>query len=300
MKKLAIIIINYNGWMWAEKCLRSFQHVHDWKSTGHPEIDVVVVDNGSHDDSLEKIRANFPWVKIEALPQNVGFSAGNNIGIQRSRSEFVMLLNSDTEFLPGTDLLMLLRHFSQSDIGIVTPKVVLDSGELDHACHRGFPTPWNAFCYFSGLGKIFPWFPPLAGYRQSWKSLSTVHTVDACSGAAMIVPRELLSEIGLLDESYFMYGEDIDWCYRFFLHGKKCLYDPNVTILHHKHKSGLAHGSWETKMRTTTAFFDTMKQFYKKFYAQKYSSLVSLVILTTIDTMKRRKINRERKKHAHS
>lgn len=300
MKKIAIIVVNYNGRAWLEKCFSSFENLTGWEAKkGHPDIDTVLVDNGSSDDSLEVVTQKFPWVQIIPLEKNVGFSAGNNVGIQRTKNPYVMLLNSDTEFLPGTDLLSLLQHFENKDIGIVTPKVVLDSGELDHACHRGFPTPWNAFCYFSGLGKLFPKVPIFAGYRQSWKDLSTMHTVEACTGAAMIVPRVLTEKIGLLDESYFMYGEDIDWCYRFAQAGKLCFYDPSVTVLHHKHKSGLASKSaWETKERSTAAFFDTMKQFYKKFYAARYPRLVGLVLFFVIDTMKQRKIDRERKKYA--
>src|SRR5690606_37017252 len=116
-----------------------------------------------------------------------------------------LLLNTDTEFPPKTDLLSLLDNFTNAKVGIVTPKIILPSGKLDHACHRGFPTPWNAAMYYSGIGKIFPKWKLVAGYRQSWKDLSSRHEVEACSGAAMILRSEALTQVGLLDESFFMY-----------------------------------------------------------------------------------------------
>lgn len=296
---LSIILVNYKGWAWLEKCLQSFSHLQGFDpKSGHEEIEVILIDNGSGDDTLERVNKHFPWVKCRGLEENLGFAGGNNVGIQMSHGENIMLLNTDTEFFPQTNLLLLLENMRDAKIAVITPKVVLDSGELDHASHRGFPTPWNAFSYFSGLAKIFPFIPFFSGYLQSWKDLDTPHEVEACSGAAMIVRKEAIDEVGMLDESFFMYAEDIDWCYRFAQAGWKTWYDPRVKVLHHKHKSGLkSTGNWEVKERTTRAFYDTMKQFFRKHYKDQYSSLVMLVIFWAIDTMKERKIGQERKRY---
>ncbi len=298
--EITIVLVNYNGWYWLEKCLGSFSSVQHWSPDPEKSwIKTIVVDNGSNDDSVRKIKHNFPWVKVLALPKNLGFSGGNNVGIQAVDTSYVMLLNTDTEFFPGTDLWELIEVFNREGrVGIVSPKVVLDSGELDHACHRGFPTPWNALTYFSGLSRRFPKAKWLTGYEMSWADLKTRHEIDCCTGAAMLVKKGAIDEVGLLDESYFMYGEDIDWCYRFREKGWKIIYDPAVIVRHHKHKSGLGkEGEWETKLRTTEAFFEAMKQFIRKFYSQRYPVFIRLAIFAVIDTMKKRKIYRERKRY---
>ncbi len=296
--EISLVIVNHNGWYWLEKCLRSFTHLSHWRpQAGGSLIETIVVDNGSTDDSVALLQRHFPWVKVIALTSNLGFAGGNNVGIQHTAAPYVMLLNSDTEFKQRTDLRVLLDVFvREAKVGVVTPKLVLDSGELDHACHRGFPTPWNAFTYFSGLARRFPKVKWLSGYEMSWADLTKRHDIDACSGAAMIIARPALFEVGLLDESYFMYGEDLDWCYRFQQHGWRVIYEPAVTINHHKHKSGLAHaGSVETRLRTTEAFFEAMKQFIRKFYHRRYPLIVRVAIFAIIDTMKKRKIRKERK-----
>lgn len=298
--EFSLVLVNYNGWYWLEKCLDSFHHLRHWSADKDESIvETIVVDNGSTDGSAAAIKRRFSWVKLVALPQNLGFSAGNNVGIQKAAAPLIMLLNTDTQFLPDTNLRDLAESFlREGRVGMVTPKLVLDSGEIDHACHRGFPTPWNALTYFSGLSRRFPKVKWLSGYEMGWADLNSVHEVDCCSGAAMLVKREALEEVGLLDESYFMYGEDIDWCYRFKQKGWKIFYNPIVVIIHHKHKSGLGkEGSWETKLRTTEAFFEAMKQFFRKFHGQKYPVFIRLVIFAIIDTMKRRKIYRERKRY---
>lgn len=292
--QISIIIVNYNGWYWLEKCLESFDHL-----LHREEIETIVVDNGSTDDSVGKIQKHFSAVKLIALKENLGFAGGNNVGIQVANAPYIMLFNSDTEFFPETNLRVLLDVFNQEGrVAVVTPKLVLDSGEIDHACHRGFPTPWNAFTYFSGLARWLPGMKLFTGYEMGWKNLSERHEIEACSGAAMVVKREAIDDVGLLDESYFMYGEDIDWCYRFKQKAWKVIYEPAVTVLHHKHKSGLGKvGSWETKLRTTEAFFDAMKQFIRKFYSEKYPLPIRLVIFSIIDTMKHRRVEKERKRY---
>ncbi|MCD8485110.1 glycosyltransferase family 2 protein [Candidatus Woesebacteria bacterium] len=297
-KQLSLILVSYNSWSWVEKCLASFTNVAEWDpDPKKTPLEVILVDNASSDGVLEQVKQKFPWVKTYALGENRGFSAGNNVGIQHASAPFIMLLNTDTEFPPQTNLLSLLDVFAEDpEIGVVTPRVELDSGEIDPSSHRGFPTPWNAMMYYSGLAKRFPQRKWAAGYHLSWMDLSTAHEIEACSGAAMIVRRTAMEEVGLLDESYFMYAEDIDWCYRFHLGKWKIWYDPRVVIIHHKHKSGLGKAvKWETKEKTIRAFYDTMKQFWRKFYTDRYPALIMIFVFAMIELLKYRKLQQERK-----
>jgi GT2 family glycosyltransferase len=294
--QLSIIILNYRSGEWLRLCLKSFTRCAEWGDIqAGKTIEVIVVDNHSEDDSMTMVKTHFPWVKWVGRSVNDGFAAGNNVGIQAAHAPFVMLLNSDTELTADTKLLDLLRLFTDQQVAVVTPKLLLDSGELDHASHRGLPTPWNALMYFSGVAKKLPKWTVVNGYQLSNRDLNSVHAVDACSGAAMVVRRTAIEAVGMLDEAYFMYGEDIDWCYRFKQAGWQIMFDPRVVITHHKHKSGLAKQvSWSTREKATTAFYDTMKQFYRKFYVNHYPALITLGFFLVIDTMKQRKLSKER------
>jgi len=296
--QLSIIILTFNGWNWVEKCLHSFHNLEEWQSDHLEGIEVILVDNASTEDRTPQLVQQFPWLRVKRLNHNGGFAAGNNVGIQMAKAPFVMLLNPDTEFLPQTQLLSLLANFYDETVAVVTPKIVLSDDQLDHACHRGFPTPWNAACYYSGIARLFPRWKLVAGYLQSWKSLDEVHEIEACSGAAMIVRQSAIEEVGLLDEDFFMYAEDIDWCYRFALAGWKTIFDPQVAVRHHKYKSGQGQADWSIKSRTIAAFYDTMKQFMNKHYQNKYPRVVLFVSFVMIEILKKWKLHNERNKYA--
>jgi GT2 family glycosyltransferase len=295
---LSIILLNFNGWNWVEKCLHSFHHLDNWASTGPEGFEVILVDNGSTENKLAVFEERYPWLITKRLPENIGFSAGNNVGISMAKSPFVMLLNTDTEFTPKTNLSLLLEQFNNPSVAIVSPKVVLSSGDIDHACHRGFPTPWNALMYYSGIARRFPRWPLVSGYTRSWQDLQTIHPVDACTGAAMIVRTAAIDQVGLLDESFFMYAEDIDWCYRFAQAGWLTMYDPSVVVIHHKHKSGQKNQDLSVRSKSITAFFNTMKQFMNKHYRHKYPAVVLFVSFVMIDILKAWKLHNERKQYA--
>jgi GT2 family glycosyltransferase len=296
--QLSIILLNFNGWEWVEKCLHSFHNLEEWQDNQPASMEVILIDNASKEDRTPSLLEQFPWLRVKKLSQNGGFAAGNNAGILMAQAPFVMLLNTDTEFFPQTPLLALLDNFKDESVAVVTPKIVLSNGQLDHACHRGFPTPWNAACYYSGLARLFPRWKLVAGYLQSWKSLEERHQVEACSGAAMIVRQSAIQEVGLLDEDFFMYAEDIDWCYRFAQSGWKTIFDPRVTVRHHKYKSGQGQVDWAIKSRTIAAFYDTMKQFMNKHYQHKYPRVVLFVSFVMIEILKKWKLHNERKKYA--
>lgn len=294
---LSIVLVSFNGWSWLEQCLASFQNIVDW-SPNSTRYQVILVDNGSTEPIVKNVRKQFPWVTVVPLDENRGFSGGNNVGLAQATAPIVMLLNTDVEWLPGSDLATFLQRFDdEPELGVLSPRVNLADGTLDHACHRGFPTPWNSLWYFSGLARRFPQVPLLAGYQQSWKDLDQAHEIDACTGAAMFVRRTAIEQVGVLDESFFMYGEDIDWCYRFKEADWKVVYDPSLVIRHHKHKSGLGKRSWEVQQRTIEAFYDAMKLFFRKHTAKKYPSWVTPGVFAMIDLLKSRKIQQERRQY---
>ena len=145
---------------------------------------------------------------------NVGFAAANNQGIRASRGRYVLLLNSDTEVASGA-LSELVGYMDEHrGVGAMTARVNLADGSIDPACHRGFPTPWASLTYFIGLERLFPSTRLFGQYHQGYKSMGETHDVDCISGAFFLIRRSVIDTIGLLDEKFFMYGEDIDWCFR--------------------------------------------------------------------------------------
>jgi len=266
---LSIIILNFNGKVWLEKLLPSLQS--NWLNQTSLQAEVVVVDNASTDDSVAFVEKQTD-VRLICSDRNGGFAYGNNLAISNNSAKYLMLLNSDTEFLPSaSNLDVLVEYMDETpSAGIITPLLLLDNGKPDPACHRGEPTPWAAFTYFSGLERLFPksrWF---GQYHQTYKPLDTIHDIDACTGAALLVRNEAVLKVGLLDEQFFMYAEDIDWCKRFREAGYRVVFHPGVTILHHKYRSGLANKDDKIKSDTRKWFYDTMLQYYDKHYKNKY------------------------------
>lgn len=263
---LSIIIVNYN----TRDLLRARLETLSWP--------VIVVDNGSTDGSTEAI-SNF---KIIRNTRNLGFAAANNQGIQKAKSKYVLLLNTDCEATPAA-IIETLRYIDDNpDVGAVTCKLLLPDGSMDPACHRGFPTPWASLTYFLGLEKLFSTSSFFGQYHQGYKSMKDPHEVDCISGAFFLVRREVINQVGLLDEKFFMYGEDIDWCYRIRQAGWKIRFYPRVSAVHAKHQSGLAHADRALRSETRKYFYDAMKLFYHKHYHRRYSPLVSTLVLIGI------------------
>lgn len=273
MKKLSIVILNFNT---KNLTLRAIDSCLSLQKS----INVFVVDNNSSDGSVEafkKMQKQHKNLHVIALPKNIGFSAGNNVVLRIATSQYLMLLNSDAYIPEDQDLEDALAYLDKhQDVAILSPYVELEGGGIDPACHRGFPTPWNAVTYFSGLEKKTKSLTGLnrlfGGYHQTWKDMHTIHDIDACTGAAMIVRKSAMDTVGLLDEQFFMYGEDLDWCYRFRQAGHRIVFFPSVKVIHDKHTSGIkkvekdAHTDFNVrvKKKTNDAFYDAMKLFYKK------------------------------------
>jgi GT2 family glycosyltransferase len=275
--KLSLVILTYNCQFWLKKTLESLKEHYLDKSKY--KIEVFVVDNHSSDETLALLKASFGWVTIIESNKNLGFSAGNNLALRIINSDYVMLLNSDLEFLPDSNLDILIKHLDTNPkIGIITPRLEFTNHKIDPASHRGEPTLWASLTYFFKLEAIFPKNKLFGQYHQFYKDLSSVHTIDACSGAAMMVRVSAIKKVGLLDERFFMYAEDLDWCKRFRDHHYQIVYDPRIRIIHHKYKSGIKSSSKKIAFQTNKHFYDTMLQYYDKHYANNYPKLLRILI----------------------
>lgn len=278
---LSIIIVNYN----TRELLRACLAVLFGSQQKRDRWEVIVVDNASHDGSAKEI-SNFKFkisnLKIIRNTKNVGFAAANNQGMRASKGRYVLLLNSDTEVGPDT-LDELIRYMDEhSDVGALTCLLKLTDGSIDPACHRGFPTPWASLTYFIGFEKLFGSSRFFGQYHQGYKPMGEIHDVDSISGAFFFVRREVIDKVGILDEAFFMYGEDIDWCFRVREAGWKIRYYPYVSIIHKKHQSGLAHLDDDTREQTKKHFYNAMRLFYDKHYRRRYSWLISSFVLLGI------------------
>ncbi len=307
MTDISIVILNYNTKELLAQTLDSVTQA----SSSTLSIETIVSDNGSTDGSIEMLKQDYPWVRLVENNENLGFSAGNNRGIAVTTGKYVLFLNSDVKVLEDAIAYVYSKMERDPLVGIGSCYVELASGGIDPACHRGFPTPWRAFCYYSGLEKLAGRFPlqgigiPLrtffGGYHMLGKDLSTDHEIDACIGAFMMVRREEGEKIGWWDEDFFMYGEDLDFCYKVKESGKKVVFYPGAKILHFKHQSGLKKSSATQvlsvdvkaiKRKTTTAFYDAMTIFYHKHYLKVYPRWVTGVVLWFVEFKKQHAISK--------
>lgn len=290
MVDLSIIILSYNTRELLINCLESLYQ------SGYPSSEIIVVDNGSTDGSVEEVEKRYkqslrPYgledIKILRSRQNLGFAKGNNVGIKQARGRFILLLNSDTVVEKNTILEMLKFMEKNPKVGAATCKVVFPDGTLDPACHRGFPTPWASLTYFLGLERLFPKSRLFGQYHLGFLPMDKIHEIDSPTGAFYLVRREVIEKVGMLDEEYFMYAEDLDWSYRIKEAGWKVIYYPDVKITHYKKQSGRAGEDKKVRKETTSHFYETMKTFYKKHYLDKYPKLVTAIIMLAIGIKKR-------------
>jgi len=270
---LSIIIVNYNTVDLLRACLSSVI-----KNTENIEYEIWVVDNRSKDGSPEMVECEFPEVKLIRNSINGGFSQANNLALKQCMgSNQVLLLNPDT-IVPKNTLEECVDFMQKNnEIGCLGCKVVKIDGSLDKACKRGFPSPWNSLCYLLKLDKLFPNNKKFGGYNATFVNEDEESEIDCLVGAFMMLSKEAIERVGLLDESFFMYGEDIDWCYRIKEAGFKNYYYPKVSITHYKGESSKKQS---TKM--IGVFHESMFIFYNKHYKNKYNIIVSLLIYSGI------------------
>lgn len=275
---LSLVILNYNTREHLRACLESVRIEGSTSVSGGPlQTEVVVVDNASADGSADMVAREFPWVDLMRSPRNGGYAFGNNLALRRVRGRAVLLLNPDTLLAPGSIARLYARLDEHPEAGIVGPKLLRPDGSMHLACRRSFPTPEVAFYRLSGLSRFFPRSPRFGRYNLTYVDPNQPMAVDAVCGACMLMRREVLADAGLLDERFFMYGEDLDLCLRAKRAGWTVRYEPSVSV---QHQHGAA--SRKRALRTTFHFFRAMDLFYKKHYVNSYPKLVTGLVRTAI------------------
>lgn len=263
---ISIIIVSFNTCTLLSATLESVFASELKRGT----YEVIVVDNGSTDPSVAMVRREYPSVPVIETGQNLGFARANNIAMQKSRGRYILLLNSDTEVGRTSISAMVKFMDSHPGAGAATCKLVLPGGSIDPACHRGFPTPWAALTYLTGLEKLFPTSPYFSRYHLGCRQSQMPHQVECISGAFFLVRKEVIDTVGMLDESFFMYAEDIDWSYRIKNAGWEIWYNPAVSTLHKKKQSGRNHFSRKKRITTELMFHENNRKFFRKYYTPAY------------------------------
>jgi GT2 family glycosyltransferase len=283
---LSVIIVSYNTRQLLGDCLRSV-----FAAESPPGgMEVIVVDNASTDGSADMVREKYPHARVIAGTENRGFSAANNTGSAVAQGDILLFLNSDTVLSSAALIEPLAYLKANKSIGALTVCLVYPGGERDPDNHRGFPTPWNALCHFSGLSRLFPDDPRFNGYFRNYEDFEVIHPVPVIAGSYMMMPADLDQRLGGWDESYFFYGEDIDYCYRINQAGYTIVYYPHVTVVHYKGASSglrkesaeIARPPKETRVKVAKESVRAMKIFYRKFYRDKYPRIVTGLVLTGI------------------
>jgi GT2 family glycosyltransferase len=270
--KVSIVIVNWRTPLLLKRCLQAIN-----SDKNIDAFEIFVVDNASGDQSLSILANEFPGVKTIANQNNLGFSKACNQAIPQTEGEYILLLNPDTLVVDSAISKLAAFLDEHPGCGAVGPKILNDNGTLQLACRRSFPTPAAAFFRLTYLSKIFPKHPVLSKYNLTYSDPEEVCEVDALSGSCMMVRRQAILPIGLLDEDIFMFGEDIDWCWRIKQSGWRIFYYPSAVIYH-------SHGA-ASRLRPAGATINLhkgMAVFYRKHLAGNYwpifNQLVYLVI----------------------
>ena len=264
--EVSVIIVNYNVRQFLENALTSIRRAMEGL-----EGEVIVVDNASDDGSTEMVKAKFPDVILIENRKNLGFATSNNIALRRARGKYLLLINPDTIVQEDTLRVMLAFFAETPDAGLAGCKILNPDGSLQLACRRTYPTPWVAFTKTFGLSSLFPGSRLFGKYNLTFLNENETYPVDAVSGSFMMVTREVLEAVGGLDESFFMYGEDLDWCYRVTQAGFKVYYVHGTKIVHYKGESTRRSDIDELKH-----FYGAMQLFVGKHFAG--SRTVSLIL----------------------
>ena len=288
--KLSIIILNYNSGDYLTKCLESIAK----SKPSLDNIETIVVDNCSTDESIKLAqKVKLKNSKFLVLKENRGFAAGNNRGVEiiNSGTEYVLFLNPDTTVEPNTFQTMIDFFDQNTQVDAATCYIKLAAtGSMQPECHRGFPTPWNSFCYFTKLYKLFPQSALFNGYFQGNLDTTKVHQIEACVGAFLMVKKSAGQKIGWWNEKYFFYGEDLDFCYQLKINGFKLFFNPNCKITHFqgissglkKTTSKLTQANRQTKVKVAKASTNAMRIFYRQNLFKKYSPLTKALVLCGI------------------
>jgi len=273
MLDLYVVIVNYNTRDLLCQCLASI-----YDSRGAFSYQVCVVDNCSTDGSAAAVRAGFPQATLVESTINGGYAYANNLGLRAGagQARTFLLLNPDTLLPPSALADMLVFMDAHPDAGAAGPRLVLDDGSLDRACRRSFPTPTVSFYRLAGLSRLFPKSRRFGRYNLTYLSPDESVEVDSVVGAFMLVRSEAIQQAGLLDERFFMYGEDLDWAFRIKAAGWKVYYNADVTVLHHK-RAASRHS-----LKAQVEFYRAMYLGFRKNYAAGTPLPLSALITAAI------------------
>lgn len=269
---LSVIIVNYNVQHFLEQCLLSVR-----KASAALEVEVYVVDNNSVDGSVAMVHEKFPEVKLIVNRENTGFAVANNQAIEQSVGKYVLLLNPDTVVREDTFRKCLSFMEAQPEAGGLGVKMIDGSGKFLPESKRGFPSPFVAFCKTFGLSTLFPKSKTFNRYHLGYLSPDETHEVDVLAGAFMLLRRSALDKAGLLDEDFFMYGEDIDLSYRIVQAGFKNYYFADTAIIHYKGES-----TKKGSLNYVRTFYNAMIIFARKHFSGRQARLYIAMIYGAI------------------
>ncbi|MDW7680798.1 MAG: glycosyltransferase, partial [bacterium] len=270
--EISIVIVNYNVKELLQQAITSI--IQAGKNF---EYEIFVVDNASTDDSAEMVRDKFPAVRLIENEDNLGFAAANNQALKLARGKFILLINPDTIVQENCFSVILDFFRSNPDCGMVGCKILNPDGSLQLACRRSFPTPWVGFTKIIGLSKIFSKTRLFGRYNLTYLDPDMSYEVEAISGSFMFFRQQIIQDVGFLDDSFFMYGEDLDWCYRIREAGWKIYYLPDTQIIHFKGES-----SKKSDRDLTLQFYRAMKLFVEKHYQNRYWHVPQWFLMTGI------------------
>lgn len=267
---LSIIIVNYNVKEFLQNLIHSIE-----KASINLKKEIIVIDNASDDGSVEFIKDKFPDIKLISNNSNLGFGKANNIGLKQATGNYILILNPDTIVAEDTIEKMIKFFESNENIGLAGCKILNPDGTLQLACRRSFPGPWTSFTKVTGLSSLFPNSKIFARYNLTYLDENQTYEVDAISGSFMMMRKEVYEKVGGFDEQFFMYGEDLDLCYRIQKEGYKVYYNHSTQIIHYKGESTKRSSLDETKV-----FYSAMHLFVKKHLSSSF--LVELILRSAI------------------
>lgn len=270
MLDLSIIIVNYNVKEFLQNLLHSIE-----KASSNLTKEIIIVDNSSDDGSVEFIKEKFPQIKLVANQANLGFGKANNIALKEAKGNFILLINPDAIVAEDTFDKMIEFFNQKPEAGLVGCKILNLDGTLQLSCRRSFPGPWTSFTKVTGLSSLFPNSKLFARYNLTYLDENLTYEVDAISGSFMMMKREVYEKVGGFDEQFFMYGEDLDLCYRIQKAGFKVYYYSDTQIIHYKGESTKRSSFDETKV-----FYNAMDLFVKKHLSSSF--LVEIILRSAI------------------
>ena len=257
---ISIIIVNYNVRDYLDNCLNSI-----YKSKLIKNIEIIVVDNDSSDNSAQMVIEKHPNINLIQNKTNFGFSKAVNQGIKISSGKYLLLLNPDTVLEKNTLNILINYMENNKSVGMCGPKILNSDGTLQLSCKRSFPTPIVAFPKLIGLDKLFPKNKWVGRYNLTYLDENQCHSVDAISGSFMFIRKQILNEVGFLDEEFFMFGEDLDLCFRIKKYNYQIHYVPTTQIIHFKGESVKS-----VPLESIKWFYNAMDLFVNKHFSSKH------------------------------